>query len=476
MTQTVHSFFAKVLLVIFTVAASCFAQAQAGSAPELVFRSAVLKSGTANKEGAVYRFSSVTSGVDAEIKLKKFSRNDILMRTVDNSVLGWDKAFQPEFGLQGLVAPNQNWYVDFEMTFFEAGTNKKKKVQQAAFTALDVDGDGVSVAEYAVFEQPSSITFSTVTNLMNSAAGSIGQSLPCGTCSVASPLSICSTCNGTGVKNGDDCTACGGSGAFHSQCGHPFQGIIGNILQGPVTNFSNIDTSATQVMATYQYQNKDRILFRYGAKSGSVSSNGAGIRLNSLWGKSFSLTPWSTLPVSFTSFSAQYQNGVALLQWQAAHDEALDYFLVQRSTNGKEFTDVATVFAGSSVAYAFKDKNCDAAAGVVYYRLVAVDQTKETKLSDVRLIRLNKTAEGVLAIEAFPNPVVNEFHLAWPAAWQGKAVVVNVYNAAGSLLKTFQTANAGQSQNFTAGSLPKGHLLLKAVCGTETATTHLLKN
>lgn len=48
------------------------------------------------------------------------------MSTIDNSVLGWMKAFQPEFGLPGLVAPNQNWYIDFEMTFYEAERARNK--------------------------------------------------------------------------------------------------------------------------------------------------------------------------------------------------------------------------------------------------------------------------------------------------------------------------------------------------------------
>ena len=114
------------------------------SGPELVFTNPVLVSGTALKQGAVYRFSNVTTGVDATVKLKKFSRNDIVMPTVDNSVLGWNKALQPEFGLPGVVAPFQNWYVDFEMTFYKAGTNSKQKMDTIDFTALDVDGDGMS--------------------------------------------------------------------------------------------------------------------------------------------------------------------------------------------------------------------------------------------------------------------------------------------------------------------------------------------
>lgn len=42
------------------------------SGPELIFQNPVLVNGTANQQGAVYRFSNVTAGVDAEVKLKNF--------------------------------------------------------------------------------------------------------------------------------------------------------------------------------------------------------------------------------------------------------------------------------------------------------------------------------------------------------------------------------------------------------------------
>ena len=121
--KTIVPFFAA-----FFISLAVFCQ----SGPELVFTNPVLVSGTALKQGAVYRFSNVTTGVDATVKLKKFSRNDIVMPTVDNSVLGWNKALQPEFGLPGVVAPFQNWYVDFEMTFYKAGTNSKQKMDTIA--------------------------------------------------------------------------------------------------------------------------------------------------------------------------------------------------------------------------------------------------------------------------------------------------------------------------------------------------------
>ncbi|MGZ5220933.1 MAG: hypothetical protein ACXWC7_12670, partial [Chitinophagaceae bacterium] len=242
----------------FTIAEDCDEIMQTGELPEIAFTNPVLKSGTANKQGAVYRFSNVTNGVDAELTLKKFSRNDIVMQSVDLSGMGWEKALQPQFGLPGLVQPNQNWYIDFELNFYKAGTNKKTKLSKVVFTALDVDGDGWSIGEYATFANPSSAEYSPVTLL----AGGIVD--------ILDPIADAGELN---------------------------------TIFGTVQNFFNIDTSATQVMATFSYLNKDKVTFRYGARSGANSSNGAGIRLNSLWAKPFSLDAWVTLPVNFSAFN-----------------------------------------------------------------------------------------------------------------------------------------------------------------------------
>ncbi len=171
------------------------------SGPQLEFINPVLVSGVANQQGAVYRFSNITTGVDAEIKVKKVSRNDIVIANIDNSTLGWNKAFQPEFGLPGLVAPQQNWYIDFELSFFNAGTYQKRVIDTIDLTALDVDGDGRSISEYVTYDNPSSILYSTFTYLTAAATGVLGQTFECDIDGTWSTLVICSHCNGTGLTN-----------------------------------------------------------------------------------------------------------------------------------------------------------------------------------------------------------------------------------------------------------------------------------
>jgi hypothetical protein len=460
----------------FTRPEDCSTTTTSAPAPELSFTGAVLKSGTDKKQGAIYRFSGITPGVDAEIKLKRFSRSDIVMNSIDNSTLGWNKAFQPEFGLAGVVAPNQNWYIDFEMVFYEAGTNKKKKVQRADFTALDVDGDGWSIAEYASFSNPANVAYSSFSSLASTPAGSLGSVLACPVCNVSSTLTQCLLCRGTGDVLGIDCVPCGGNGVLHSGCNHPYEGVIGNVLQGPVQNYNNIDTAGTAVMATFQYVDVDQINFRYGAKSSSLSSNGSGIRLNSMWSKSFALTPWVMLPMNFESFAVFYTNGDANLNWKAQHGEQLNHFTVQRSTDGKTFTDIATVLANNTASYSYKDKSVSSATGVVYYRVVSIDRTKETQYTAVKTIRIAKNEAQTIALTTYPNPVASDVRITLPNTWQGKAVALQLYTANGTIAKSVQLGSAGQTETMALSGLAKGLYVVKATCGDETAQQRIVKN
>ncbi|RYF77995.1 MAG: T9SS type A sorting domain-containing protein, partial [Chitinophagaceae bacterium] len=348
--------------------------------------------------------------------------------------------------------------------------------ERADFTALDVDGDGYSISEYATFSNPANVAYSSFSSLATTPAGSLGSVLNCTVCGAASALSQCLVCHGTGDVLGIDCVVCDGSGVLFGGCSHAFDGVIGNVLQGPVQNFANIDTNATQVMATYQYKNVDKITFRYGAKSGAYASNGSGIRLNSLWSKSFDLTPWQTLPVSFSRFAVLYEKGDANISWQAPSSEMLSHFVVQRSTDGKNFTDIATVFPGKTTSYSYKDQGVAFATGVVYYRVVSVDFTKESQTSTVKMIRLNKSDAQTIVLATYPNPVVNDVRITLPNAWQGKPVMLQLYTSNGTIAKSMQLGSAGQTETMTLNGLTKGLYIVKAVCGEETAQQRVVKN
>ena len=479
--QQISRSFSKSKLSLLIVAAALSLTVVAQTAPELKFKNPVLKSGTANTQGAIYRFSNVTTGVDAELKLKTFSRPGITMLDVDLNSLGWDKALQPQFGLAGVVPAYQDWNIQFELSFFEAGTNKKQKMERVVLTALDVDGDGWSISEYASFDNPNITEYSSLSNLGGSSPimtmGANDESTTNFTCTddnINGKVKKCTNCNGSGVDNGSQCDECEGSGLVYKQCGHPY--AMPTVTQGPVVNYANIDTSATQVMVTYTYLKKDKITFKYGATSGANISNGSGIRLNSMWGKQFNLAPWAILPVTFSTFSVMNDKGNAMINWQTAKQENVSHFIVQRSTDGKSYTDIATVFAGEMANYAYNDKSVSSATGIVYYRIVSVDKTKETQYSTVKMLRLAATELQTLALSTYPNPVSNQVAITLPDTWQGKPVMLQLYSANGTVAKSIHLGSASQTETMMLDGLAKGLYIVKASYGNEAAQQRIVKN
>ncbi len=466
----------KSLFVVGSCIFFIVAFAQNGPAPELVFMNPVLKSGQDKKEGAVYRFSNITNGVDGELKLKKFSSASIVMNTVDNSALGWNKALQPEFGLLGLVQPNMNWYIDFELSFYQAGTKKKIKMSSVDVTALDVDGDGVSISEYVVMYNSTSVSYSAISYLLGhlGQVGGVGQSFMCPLDSITSPLMTCTLCKGVGTIFGWQCDKCDGSGKIYSECQDPFKTT--STVMGPIENFTNIDTLATQVMASYNYRDVDKISFRYGAKSGAVAVNGSGIRLNSLWFRQFSLAPVKALPVKLMSFNAVYnQDREVTLDWSTASEVNFSHFVVQRSTDGIQYTDAALIFTDHQItAYHYKDRRVNTDNRVLFYRLKMVDITEEVAYSAVRMIKWDKETGGK-RLQVVPNPVNDQTRISFPSAWNNQPVLVELYTSAGVKVKEIKWLG-NQMELSNLGKISEGAYFLRTICKGEVALQQIIKN
>lgn len=405
--------------------------------PELVFQNPVLTSGTAGQDGATYKFSNVATGIDATVKIKSRSGSSVVLTNIDVSNLGWTKAFQPQLGIPGNVAANQDWWMDFEMCFYKAGTDNKAKIKGFSVTAIDIDGDGVSIREYLQMNKVSSITYCPVNYLAPQAAAAMAN---------------------TSSSDDDPDNAVG----------------TDKKSLGPVQNFVNIDTLSTPVMATYTYANKDKITFRYGAKSGSIVSN-AGERLNSLWFKAFNLVAPSTLPISFYSFTASYDKKNAVLNWTAQADDNMGSFIIEKSTDGNKFTSIGQVTATERMnAYNFTDVAITSATGMVYYRIQSREKTGEVNYSAIKIIKLGK--ETSTTISVYPSPVQSLANLTLPAAWQNKPVMVSIYNGAGSQMQTISIKAAGQTETLNLQNLSRGIYIVKAQCNGEWSEQRILKN
>jgi len=156
------------------------------------------------------------------------------------------------------------------------------------------------------------------------------------------------------------------------------------------------------------------------------------------------------LPVSWLNFDVIKKNNDALLSWSVANEELNDHFEILRSVNGRDYNPVGTVnknWNGNSTNdYSFTDVGIDnLGASILYYRLRQIDINGKNTLSDIRILRLEKSKTG---ISIFPNPVTTGFYVS--AILQNSAddkVILKLVNISGQQV-LIKTITAQQATNY----------------------------
>ena len=141
--------------------------------PKYSFINYNLEQGTTNQVNSIYRFSNVASGVDAKVKIIGITNATITALDDDGTVSSGQATttnFSPLFVTNNGTSAG---YVDWEITFVEAGTNTPIK-SDFSVTALDIDGTssgGQTIRDYYGFAQNLSSTVQAGNNINISTQG-----------------------------------------------------------------------------------------------------------------------------------------------------------------------------------------------------------------------------------------------------------------------------------------------------------------
>ncbi|HEY4147756.1 MAG TPA: T9SS type A sorting domain-containing protein [Chitinophagaceae bacterium] len=162
----------------------------------------------------------------------------------------------------------------------------------------------------------------------------------------------------------------------------------------------------------------------------------------------------AALPVTWVYFKGQRNGGSNLLQWETASEQNTDYFSVERSSDGINYTSIGKLSAAgnSNTAkdYSFTDGN--PVNGNSYYRLRQVDKDAQSKLSEVVLI----SGSTVKTIEQmYPNPVRDQLNVVLDNAAIGSGRIV-VYDLTG---RTLQQETIAKTQQVYSSSLNMKNLV-----------------
>lgn len=138
----------------------------------------------------------------------------------------------------------------------------------------------------------------------------------------------------------------------------------------------------------------------------------------------------SILPVTLSQFEANsLSQEQTMIEWTTSSEINSSHFEIQRSSDGKNYETIGTVFAAeqsiSHIEYSFFDDSPN--SGTNFYRLRMVDLDETFEFSNVKVVQLNSTMTDMILS---PNPTYDEININFNSDEPGN-YELSIYNANG---------------------------------------------
>lgn len=203
------------------------------------------------------------------------------------------------------------------------------------------------------------------------------------------------------------------------------------------------------------------------------STTSPGLYLN----QGFQQVPFNppSFPVEWLDFVAEQVSGNALLRWTTAQELNNQLFEIERSLDGRMFTQIGTQaaagFSDQPVHYQFWDRELlSLKQGLVFYRLRQVDYDGGFSFSEIRSLTLDATVH--LSASLFPNPAQDQTRLYY-AGPLTQPLQCQLRNLHGQLVWAAQVVE--REYIIPLDQFPSGTYYLQLNNGQETRTLSLLK-
>ena len=139
-----------------------------------------------------------------------------------------------------------------------------------------------------------------------------------------------------------------------------------------------------------------------------------------------------SLPVNLLSFEAVKQTKKVLLQWTTDNELNADKYIVERSTDGINYSAIGTVAAfNSSNKNNYNFIDLQPYAGLNFYRLKMLDKDATFRYSPIRKVDFNNAGDD---IAVYPNPVIDGKLFVVSSGNANSAILID---AAGRTMKSF---------------------------------------
>jgi len=177
------------------------------------------------------------------------------------------------------------------------------------------------------------------------------------------------------------------------------------------------------------------------------------------------------LPIELLSFSATAKSKTVQLDWRTATELNNAFFEIERSANGRDFTEIGKIAgAGTSLVpldYTFTDPL--PLTGWNYYRLRQVDFDGQFSYSPIQAVLMVKDGDAVRML-LFPNPAANALNLKTDALIQ-PGDRLEIYDYTGRQVRSFSASEVINSP-MDISQLPAGTytVRLRTAAGISSAS------
>lgn len=184
--------------------------------------------------------------------------------------------------------------------------------------------------------------------------------------------------------------------------------------------------------------------------------------------------PNAALPGEFLGFSAVKSNNETgyLLNWQVENELPGRKYAVQKSSDGKNFEQIAILNGNSGIgtgqAYKYTGSRNDKTESRLVFRIVQMEPGGEVKYSTIKVLSWGKDDKS--GLQVYPNPAVTDFTVDL-SAYKSRDWNIGIFTPDGKLLQQqrISTTN-GYRRLQLNNTIPRGMYILKATSISEGTT------
>jgi hypothetical protein len=171
------------------------------------------------------------------------------------------------------------------------------------------------------------------------------------------------------------------------------------------------------------------------------------------------IPPAAALPIKLSGFTAQLaKNNSVLLNWVSEVELSSFKYVVQKSEDGRTFSDIGEVVAAGNsnkaIKYNFTDYNFS--VGATYFRLKQIDIDGKFEYSRIVYVNNRQSVNVVTAVA--PNPFTSDVQLIGISSAEVNYNNIKVFNTYGQMV-SYRIAGANAIS--IDASAPRGVYLLK---------------